>query len=191
MSAAPDESLTDALDAAERELDADRIRWTGTAGLLAAVAVGMSFLLPWRISNPGTAMLSRAGYADHRTLLIWWGLGLAATIAGLCLRGRPRMLASVVVAVAGAVLWYLAIRVAGAEVGTDGGSLFSRRELTTGPGPALAAVGATVMLAAGIVPIVALLTRSRTEFSDYQRSDAVRRLRATRTDRPVDTPRLD
>jgi hypothetical protein len=191
----PDQTLASALVAAERDLDSGRERWPATAALLAAVAVGISFLLPWRIGEPSTATLSYPGYGEHAALLVWWGLALATAVAGLWLVGRTRVLVAVLTSATAAVTWWLAVQAAGAEVVTDGGSLFSRSAgLSTGPGPALAVVGATVMLAAGLVPLVRVVMSRRStgpEFTDYALRDAVRRLRGTRGDRPVDRPRLD
>jgi hypothetical protein len=188
----PEQALATALDAVERDLDTERDRWPAVIALLAAVCVGVSFLLPWRIGDPGTTTLSYPGYGDHRALLVWWGLGLAVVVARLRLGGRARLAAAVLGSAIAAVLWYLSVRAAGADVVTEGGALFWRAELSAGPGPALAVVATGVMLAAGLVPIVRRLLSKESveEFSEYQLRDAVRRLRSTRTDRPVDTPRL-
>lgn len=192
---APDEQLAAVLENGERAIGARRERWPVTVGLLAAIAAGISFLLPWQLGDPGTVTLSRAGYAGHTGLLIWWGVALAGTIGGLLPADRLRALSSVVAAVAGAAIWYVAIQVAGTEVVDEGRSLFSRRELTAGPGSSVAVLAATVLLAAAVTRLVLVLRRRAaghpTEFSQYELRDAVRRLRATRADRPVDEPSFD
>ncbi|WP_328330036.1 hypothetical protein OHA70_07675 [Kribbella sp. NBC_00382] len=90
----PDEQLPVKLDALEQELATQQHRWFALAMLLAAVATGLTLLLPWTFSRRLGLSVWQLGIEIHPTLALTWAAALITTILTLALPPGPKSQAS-------------------------------------------------------------------------------------------------
>jgi hypothetical protein len=134
----PDEQLPPKLDALERELGVRQHRWFALAMVLAAVATGVTLLLPWTFSRRLGLSVWQLGLETQPTLALTWAAGLIATILTLALPAGPK--AQAAAAITGVIaLIYLA----GCWQARD---LTSLSDTWPGPGPAFALTTAAIWL---------------------------------------------
>ncbi|GAA0951345.1 hypothetical protein GCM10009554_52620 [Kribbella koreensis] len=134
----PDEQLPPKLDALERELGAQQHRWFALAMLLAAIATGVTLLLPWTFSRRLGLSVWQLGIETQPTLALTWAAGLLATILTLALPPGPKSQAAA--AITGVItLIYLA----GCWQARD---LEQLTDTWPGPGPTLALTTAIIWL---------------------------------------------
>src|SRR5690242_16114695 len=86
MSALPDEELPHRLAAAEHALAVHEHRWFARAGLLAALATGLTLLLPWTYSRRLGLSVWQLGIETQPQLALTWLVGLATTATLLILK---------------------------------------------------------------------------------------------------------
>ncbi|MFI5711349.1 hypothetical protein [Kribbella sp. NPDC051620] len=86
----PDEQLPPKLDALERELAVQQHRWFALAMLLAAIATGITLLLPWTFSRRLGLSVWQLGIETQPALALTWAAGLLATILTLALPPGPK-----------------------------------------------------------------------------------------------------
>lgn len=138
MSDFPDEELPRRLATAERQLAIAEHRWFARAGLLAALATGLTLLLPWTYSRRLGLSVWQLGVETQPQLALTWLVGLVATAALLVLKpGHKSQAAAGIVAVITLLL------LAGAY---QAGQLEALGDTWAGPGPAIALVTTTCWL---------------------------------------------
>ncbi|MEV6410768.1 hypothetical protein [Kribbella sp. NPDC051718] len=93
----PDEQLPPKLDALEQELAGRQHRWFALTMLLAAVATGVTLLLPWTFSRRLGLSVWQLGIETQPTLALTWTAGLLATILTLALPPGPKSQATAVI----------------------------------------------------------------------------------------------
>jgi hypothetical protein len=133
----PDEQLPPKLDALEQELAGQQHRWFALAMLLAAIATGLTLLLPWTFSRRLGLSVWQLGIETQPTLALTWAAGLIATILALALPPGPKSQAATTIT-AVITLIYLA-------------GCWQTRDLPLtdtwpGPGPTLALTTALIRL---------------------------------------------
>ncbi len=138
MSEFPDEELPIRLAAAERQLAITEHRWFARTGLLAALATGLTLLLPWTYSRRLGLSVWQLGIETQPQLAVTWLVGLAATLALLILKPGHRAQAA-----AGTVAVITLLLLAGAY---QAGQLEALGDTWAGPGPAIAVVTSTCWL---------------------------------------------
>ncbi len=139
MSALPDEELPIRLAAAEQKLAVNEHRWFARAGLLAALATGLTLLLPWTYSRRLGLSVWQLGIETQPQLALTWLVGLVATVALLVLKPGHKTQAAAGIA---AVITLLLL--AGAY---QAGQVEALGDTWPGPGPAIALVTTVCWLA--------------------------------------------
>jgi len=138
MTELPDEELPDRLDAAEAELATAEHRWFGRATLLAALATGVTLLLPWAYSRRLGLSVWQLGIETQPTLAFTWLAGLVTTVVGLLLKpGHKSQAAAAVTAVITLLFLTATWRVNNPAAPTD---------TWPAPGPALAIATSLIWL---------------------------------------------
>ncbi|MFB6721545.1 hypothetical protein ACFCV3_15330 [Kribbella sp. NPDC056345] len=132
MSTLPDEELPIRLAAAEQKLAVNEHRWFARAGLLAALATGLTLLLPWAYSRRLGLSVWQLGLETQPQLALTWLVGLVATVALLMLKPGHRAQATACIV---AVITLLLL--AGAY---QAGQVEALGDSWPGPGPAIALV---------------------------------------------------
>jgi hypothetical protein len=130
MTAHPDEELPVRLAAAEHMLAVNEHRWFARAGLLAALATGVTLLLPWTYSRRLGQSVWQLGLETQPQLAITWLVGLATTATLLFLKPGPKAQA-----VAGITAVIAVLFLTGAY---QAGQLEALGDTWPGPGPAVA-----------------------------------------------------
>ncbi|MFI5730159.1 hypothetical protein ACIA49_08580 [Kribbella sp. NPDC051587] len=138
MSALPDEELPARLAKAEQALAVAEHRWLARAGLLAALATGLTLLLPWTYSRRLGLSVWQLGIETQPQLALTWLVGLATTVAVLVLKPGHKAQA-----VAGVTAVITLLFLAGAY---QAGQLEALGDTWPGPGPAIALATATCWL---------------------------------------------
>ena len=128
----PDEELTRRLDQAEQTLATKQHRWFARATLLAALATGITLLLPWTFSRRLGESVWQLGFETQPSLLLTWLAGLITSIVALAV--RPGHVAQACTAIAGVIAL---VYVAG---GWQANALDALSDSWPGPGPAFAIV---------------------------------------------------
>ena len=146
----PDEELPRKLDAIEETLATNEHRWFARATLLAALATGITLLLPWTFSRRLGLSVWELGIETQPSLALTWLAGLLSSIAALVLRDTKARAASSVTGVI-AILF-----IAGAWQANSQAAL---TDTWPGPGPAVAMVTGLVWLLAAASHLLAT-TRS-------------------------------
>lgn len=129
----PEEELAQQLDLAEQSLGTRQHRWFARATLLAALATGITLLLPWTFSRRLGESVWQLGLEVQPSLLLTWLAGLIASILALTL--RPGHAAQACTAITGVVAL---IYVAGSW---QANALDALSDAWPGPGPGFAIVG--------------------------------------------------
>ena len=138
MSDFPDEELPKRLDAAEAELTTAERRWYARATLLAALATGVTLLLPWTFSRRLGLSVWQLGIETQPSLALTWLAGLVTSAIPLILKPSYKTQAATAVTAVIAV-----ISLAGAWQAT---TLESQSDSWPGPGPAFATISALTWL---------------------------------------------
>jgi hypothetical protein len=128
----PDEELPRKLDAIEQELATNQHRWFARATLLAALATGITLLLPWTFSRRLGLSVWQLGIEDQPSLALTWLAGMITSIVALALRPGPKAQAAAAITGVIAVIF-----TAGAW---QANSLSALSDTWSGPGPAFAIV---------------------------------------------------
>jgi hypothetical protein len=168
MSHHPDEDLARDLDTAERELVTDQHKWFAWATVLAALATGITLLLPWTLSRRLGQSVWQLGIDTAPALALTWIVGLLGSIAALVF--RPGAKAQAATAVTGIIAMICA---AGAwqantlDPATDG---------RPGPGPSFTLVAGICWLLCATAQLIADRPR-HTPPDDDAIARAVTRLR--------------
>ena len=102
MSAFPDEEVPRRLDAAETELATGEHRWFARTTLLAALATGVTLLLPWSFSRRLGLSVWQLGFETQPTLALTWLAGLITSVVALALKPGHKAQAAAAVPGAGA-----------------------------------------------------------------------------------------
>jgi len=129
---APEEELDRRLEVAERELELKQHRWFARASLLAALATGVTLLLPWTFSRRLGQSVWQLGIEAQPSLLLTWLAGLITSILALIL--RPGQAAQACTAITGVIAL---IFIAGSW---QANSLDALSDAWPGPGPSFAVV---------------------------------------------------
>ena len=85
MSEFPDEEIPRRLDAVEAALATGEHRWYARATLLAALATGVTLLLPWTFSRRLGLSVWQLGIEVQPTLALTWLAGLLTSVVALVL----------------------------------------------------------------------------------------------------------
>jgi hypothetical protein len=86
MSEFPDEEVPRRLDAVEAALATGEHRWYARATLLAALATGVTLLLPWTFSRRLGLSVWQLGIEVQPTLALTWLAGLLTSVVALVLK---------------------------------------------------------------------------------------------------------
>jgi hypothetical protein len=129
---APEEEVERRLELAERELGVRQHRWFARVTLLAALATGITLLLPWTFSRRLGESVWQLGFETQPSLLLTWLAGLITSIVALTV--RPGHVAQACTAITGVIAL---IYVAG---GWQANALDALSDSWPGPGPAFAIV---------------------------------------------------
>ncbi|TDD63055.1 hypothetical protein E1263_01740 [Kribbella antibiotica] len=138
MSALPDEELPVRLAAAEQALAVSEHRWFTRAGLLAALATGLTLMLPWTYSRRLGLSVWQLGVETQPQLALTWLAGLATTTALLILKPGHKAQAA-----AGITAVITLLFLSGAY---QAGQLEALGDTWLGPGPAVALATTTCWL---------------------------------------------
>ncbi|QNE19289.1 hypothetical protein F1D05_16920 [Kribbella qitaiheensis] len=168
---APDEELARRLDLAEQALGTRQHRWFARATLLAALATGITLLLPWTFSRRLGESVWQLGVEVQPSLLLTWLAGLIASILALTL--RPGHAAQACTAITGVIAL---IHVAGSWQATAQDSL---SDTWPGPGPAFAIVAGLSWILCVSAQLIADHPHPSTP-TDESLQTAISRLRHTR-----------
>ncbi|MFK4082665.1 hypothetical protein ACI2LF_01035 [Kribbella sp. NPDC020789] len=147
MSTHPDEELPIRLAAAEAALAVNEHRWFARAALLAALATGVTLLLPWTYSRRLGLSVWQLGLETQPHLALTWLAGLATTVVLLFLKPGPKAEAT---AAATAVVAIIVLTGA-----YQAGQLEALGDTWAGPGPAIALATTTCWLATAAAHLVA------------------------------------
>jgi hypothetical protein len=168
----PDEELPLKLDAIERSLATNQHRWTGRATLLAALATGITLLLPWAFSRRLGLSVWQLGFETQPALALTWSAGLVTSVAGLAL--GPGLRAQAAAGVTGVIATlYVAIA-------WQADTIASLSNTWPGPGPAVAIVTGLAWVLAAATQLLATARASATPPTPVDLSAAVARLRRNR-----------
>ncbi len=147
MSAFPDEEVPRRLDAAETELATGEHRWFARATLLAALATGVTLLLPWSFSRRLGLSVWQLGFETQPTLALTWLAGLITSVVALAL--KPGHKAQAAAAVTGIIA---VVYLAGAW---QASRLEAVADTWPGPGPAFAITTSLIWLLTTAAQLVA------------------------------------
>ncbi|MEU0096862.1 hypothetical protein [Kribbella sp. NPDC006257] len=129
---APEEVLGRRLELAERELGVGQHRWFARATLLAALATGITLLLPWTFSRRLGESVWQLGIETQPSLVLTWVAGLITSILALAL--RPGSVAQACTAITGVITL---VFIAGSW---QANALDALSDAWPGPGPSFAVV---------------------------------------------------
>ncbi|GAB2634034.1 hypothetical protein [Kribbella swartbergensis] len=171
MSDFPDEELPRLLDAAEAALERSEHRWFARATLLAALATGVSLLLPWTYTRRYGLSVWQLGIETQPTLALTCLTGLATSVIALVLKpGAMAKAAAAVTAISSIGCVATAWQASRPETLTDG---------WPGPGPAFTITMAVIWLLTAAAGLVAVHHKPA-RFDPDDVSRAITRLRRTR-----------
>ena len=137
----PDEELPRRLDAAELDLATSQHRWFAIATLLAALASGITLLLPWTFSRRLGLSVWELGIEAQPSLVFLWLAGLITSSLALILRVGPKAQAVTSITAVVALIY--------SAGGWQANTQESLSDTWPGPGPAFAIVlGLSWLLAA-------------------------------------------
>jgi hypothetical protein len=170
----PDEELPRLLDAAEQELATRQHRWFATATLLAALATGVTLLLPWTFSRRLGLSVWELGIETQPSLRFIWPAGLITSALALSLRPGPKAQAATAITAIVALIY--------AATGWQANSVEPLSDTWPGPGPAFAVVFGLGWLLSASAQLIATRPRS-SEPNPEALQTAITRLRTT-TSRP-------
>ncbi|WP_433162883.1 hypothetical protein [Kribbella sp. CA-247076] len=171
MTEFPDEELPRRLDAAEAALARSEHRWFGRVTLLAALATGLTLLLPWTYTRRYGLSVWQLGIETQPTLALTCLAGIAATVVALTLKpGTGAQVAAGVTAVVALCCLVLGWRVTNLETLDD---------TWAGPGPTFTIATSVVWLLAAAAQLVAQNNKPA-EPDQAAVARAITRLRRTR-----------
>jgi hypothetical protein len=167
----PDEELPRRLDAAEAALERSEHRWFARVTLLAALATGVTLLLPWTYTRRYGLSVWQLGIETQPTLALTCLAGLVTSAVALVLKpGTMARTAAAATAVISIVCLATAWQATRPETLTDG---------WTGPGPAFTVTTSVIWLLTATAGLVAQHNKSP-GFDAEDVSRAITRLRRTR-----------
>jgi hypothetical protein len=170
----PDEELPLKLAGLERELAVRQHRWFALAMLLAALATGVTLLLPWTYSRRLGLSVWQLGIETQPALALTWATGLIATVLTLALpAGLKSQAASAVTGVIAVIF------VAGCWQARD---LSPLSDTWPGPGPTFALIISLSWLLTTAAHLLATRTNA-TPPTDEALAAAQTRLRRARRSR--------
>jgi hypothetical protein len=176
MTEFPDEELPRRLDAAEAELARSEYRWFARATLLAALATGITVLLPWTYTRRYGLSVWQLGLETQPTLAFTCLAGIITSAVALALKpGARAQAATGVTAVIAIVCLAIAWQATTADTLID-----SLTGTWSGPGPAFTIAASILWLLAAIVQLVAQHNNQVAPDDPADISRAVTRLRRTR-----------
>ena len=171
MSDFPDEVLPERLDAADAELATAEHRWFARATLLAALAAGITLLLPWTFSRRLGLSVWQLGVETEPTLALTWLAGLVTSLIPLLLKPGYKTQAATAITAVVAVIY-----LAGAWQAV---TVESQSDTWPGPGPAFAIITAITWLLTTAAGLITHHTHSRTP-TPTDLAQTIVRLRTTR-----------
>lgn len=143
----PDEELPRLLDAAEAELERSEHRWFARATLLAALATGVTLLLPWTYTRRYGLSVWQLGLETRPTLAFTCLAGIITSIVALTLKpGIGAQAAAGVTAI---------IAIACLATGWQATTLDTLNDTWPGPGPAFSIATSLLWLLATTAHLVA------------------------------------
>lgn len=143
----PDEALPRRLDAAEAALARSEHRWFARATLLAALATGLTLLLPWTYSRRYGLSVWQLGIETQPALAFTCLGGIVTTVVALLLKpGGGAQAAAGVTAI---------IAIACLAIAWQATNVATLTDTWTGPGPSFTIATAVLWLLAAVVQLVA------------------------------------
>ena len=168
----PDEELPRRLDAAEAELARSEHRWFARATLLAALATGVTLLLPWTYTRRYGLSVWQLGIETQPTLALTCLAGLIASTVALTLKPGPvAQAATSISAIIAIVCLAGAWQANNFETGTD---------TWPGPGPAFTITAAVAWLLGTTAQLVARSHHQTVAPDEDTVARTITRLRRTR-----------
>jgi hypothetical protein len=171
MSDFPDEELPKRLDAAEAELATAEHRWYARATLLAALATGVTLLLPWTLSRRLGLSVWQLGLETQPTLALTWLAGLATSAIPLILKPSYKTQATTAITAIIAVIYLAAA--------WQATTLESQSDTWPGPGPAFATITSLTWLLTTATQLLAHRNHSPTP-TPITLTQTITHLRTTR-----------